>query len=270
MPVDQRRLQVLRDINEQLARSRLAVVAELAKATTTPPGVPNAAVVAALQPANCVVGNPQEVSLNINRRFVENGPRINTFDNTSTQWTAGLRGSVPMLTSWGYDAYLQKGTADQLSGRVNWGSASKFQQALRSIATGTCTVATGGCVPINVFGTPGSITPAMLNFINQTAVQTTFVSQQVAQVSVSGEVGVVQSPFASRPISMALGYEKREMKAGNLSDAPSQVNGEVLGTGAPLPDRTGTVKLSESFSSHKKKVENRLRALSLFTTPTLS
>ena len=197
--------------------------------------------------ANCAVGNTTEVTLNIGRRLVENGPRINTFDNTSLQWTAGLRGSLPVLSSWSYDAYLQKGTSDQLSTRINWGSASKFQQALRAVDATNCTVTAGSCVPINVFGQPGSITPAMLAFINQSAVQTTTVKQSVGQASVSGDLGPIKSPLAKLPISLALGFEAREVSAGNRSDAPSQVNGEVLGTGAPLPDRTGTIKLSEGF-----------------------
>lgn len=197
--------------------------------------------------SNCAVGNTQEVTLNIGRRFVELGPRINTFDNTSSQWTAGLRGAVPFLNSWSYDAYLQNGTSDQLSARINWGSATKFQQALRAVNATTCTVTTGGCVPINVFGAPGTITQPMINFISQTAVQTTTVTQKVAQASVSGDLGFVKSPLAQNPIALAIGYEQRELSAGNRSDAPSQINGEVLGTGAPLPDRTGKVRLNEGF-----------------------
>lgn len=198
--------------------------------------------------SNCAIGNTQEVTLNISRRFVENGPRINTFDNTSMQWTAGVRGSLPALDTWSYDAYLQKGTSDQLSTRINWGSASKFQQALRAVSTTACTVTTGGCVPINVFGQAGTITPAMLAFINQSAVQTTFVTQKVANGSLSGDLGKLKSPFTKQPISVVLGYEEREVSAGNRSDAPSQVNGEVLGTGAPLPDRTGKIQFAEGFT----------------------
>lgn len=197
--------------------------------------------------SNCVAGNAQEIRLNINRRFVENGPRINDFDNKTSQWTVGLRGSLPVLTSWGYDAYLSSGTSTQLSTRINWGSASKFQQALRALNPNTCTVTTGGCVPINVFGNPGSITPAMLGFINQTAVQSTSVDQDVMAASISGDAGNIKSPFANRPISLALGVESRKVVAGNQSDGPSQVNGEVLGTGAPLPDRRGTLELKEGF-----------------------
>jgi len=223
------------------------IAGENAKLTATPPGVPNAALIAALQPANCVLGNTQEVTLNLSRRITENGPRINDFDNTSTQWTAGVRGSLPFLNTWSYDAYLQRGTSDQLSTRVNWGSAGKLQQALRSVDPTRCTVTTGGCVPINVFGAEGSITPAMLAFFNQTSVQTTTVTQTISNASVSGDLGVVKSPFAKAPISLALGLEERTMSAGNLSDGPSQINGEVLGTGAPLPDRRGELSLKEGF-----------------------
>ena len=229
----------------QLCSAFLA--AELAKPTLTPPQVSNPGVVAALQPANCTLGNTQEVTLNISRRITENGPRINDFDNTTAQWTAGVRGSVPLLDSWSYDAYLQRGTSDQLSTRVNWGSASKLQQALRSVSPTACTVTTGGCVPINVFGAAGSITPAMLGFFNQTAVQSTTVTQTVKSLAVNGDLGVVKSPFSKAPVSMALGIEERTMSAGNLSDGPSQVNGEVLGTGAPLPDRRGELSLKEGF-----------------------
>jgi outer membrane receptor protein involved in Fe transport len=196
---------------------------------------------------NCAVGNPQELRLSINRRFVENGPRINDFDNNSQQWTAGVRGALPLFSGWNYDAYLQSGTSTQLSTRVNWGSATKFQQALRAVSSTACTVTTGGCVPINVFGAPGSITPAMLKFINQTAVQSTSVDQDVMLVSANGELGALKSPLALQPFSAALGFEKRKVTAGNLSDGPSQQNGEVLGTGAPLPDRRGSITLDEAF-----------------------
>ena len=196
---------------------------------------------------NCAVGNTQEITLNLSRRITENGPRINDFDNTTSQWTAGLRGSVPFLDSWTYDGYLQKGTSDQLSTRVNWGSASKLQQALRSVSPTACTVTTGGCVPINVFGAEGTITPAMLGFFNQTAIQSTKVTQTVKSFSLNGDLGVVKSPFAKVPVSLAVGVEDRTMSAGNLSDGPSQINGEVLGTGAPLPDRRGDLSLKEGF-----------------------
>lgn len=197
--------------------------------------------------ANCVAGNSTPISIVAARRFVEFGPRVNTFDNNTQQWTLGVRGALPFFDTWSYDGYLQKGTSAQTSARINWGSLSRLRQAVNATTTTRCVDTSNGCVPINLFGAAGSITPQMLAFINIPAIQTTSVEQRVANVSVSGELGMVKSPFARAPLSLALGAEQREIIAGNRSDGPSQVGGEILGTGAPLPDRRGSIKLAEGF-----------------------
>ena len=91
------------------------------------------------------------------------------------------------------------------------------------------------------------MTAAMLNFINLSSVTTTNVVQSVAAGSVSGEIGMLRSPLAQNPLNLAIGVEAREVKAGNRSDGPSQIQGEVLGTGAPTPDRRGSIKLQEAY-----------------------
>ncbi len=197
--------------------------------------------------ANCVAGDPTEVRLSIRRRFVELGPRINDFDNTTTSYTVGVRGALPYINDWSYDAYAQSGSSDQVSARVNWGSYSKVQQALRATNATTCTVNTNGCVPINLFGANGTLTQAMLAYVNLSAVQTTRVQQSVYNVSVNGDLGAIKSPFSKSPIGLALGAEQRKLTAGNRSDGPTQVQNEVLGTGAPTPDRTGSLQLNEGF-----------------------
>ncbi|WP_374658947.1 TonB-dependent receptor domain-containing protein [Inhella sp.] len=197
--------------------------------------------------ANCVVGNTTEVSMQVRRRFTEMGPRVNDFDNTLNQFTVGLRGDVPMI-DWSYDVYLQRGTADQVSKRIDWGSFSKLQQGLRAVNPNTCITNTNGCVPVNIFGGPGSMTQAMINWVNLASVSTTTVKQNVLAGTVSGEIGFLQSPLASAPVSLALGAEHRKVLGGNSSDGPSQIQGEVLGTGAPTPDRRGTLELKELYA----------------------
>ncbi|NBQ08657.1 MAG: TonB-dependent receptor, partial [Betaproteobacteria bacterium] len=59
--------------------------------------------------ADCVVGNATEIRANVARRFVEAGPRVYSYDNTTTQYTAGFRGLLPGGSGWTYDAYLQSG-----------------------------------------------------------------------------------------------------------------------------------------------------------------
>ncbi len=204
----------------------------------------DATVVGPLTPAQCA-DDTREVLLPLGRRFVEFGPRINDFKNTMFQWTAGLRGGI--VDNWSYDVYASLGKSDQLQTRINWGSYSKVQQALRALSTTDCLDTANGCVPLNVFGAAGSITPAMQKFINLDAVLTQQVEQKIYSASVSGDLGAVTSPFSGRPINVAFGVESRTVSAGNKSDAPTQINGEVLGTGAPQPDRSGELKLEEFF-----------------------
>ncbi len=196
---------------------------------------------------NCAVGSRETVELQINRRITEIGPRINTFDNETSQYTVGLKGTLPFLSNWGYDAYMTSGRAFQVSTRINWGSLARSRQALNAISTTACLDRSNGCVPLNVFGAEGTITPAQLAFFNVNAIQQQTVTQKVYSASFSGDLGELKSPLAKAPISLAIGAEQRTTTGSNASDGPSQIQGEVLGTGAPLPDRTGTLKLNEGF-----------------------
>ncbi|WP_395005543.1 TonB-dependent receptor domain-containing protein [Undibacterium sp.] len=193
--------------------------------------------------ADCVVGNSTIVPLTIGRRITELGPRFNDFDNKTLQYTLGTKGEL--AGSWSYDAYWSRGTADQTQIRKNWGSLSKVKQALNSVAVGKCVDASNGCVPLNVWGAAGSITPAQVGFINQSAILMQGVEQDVAAVSTTGDLGNIRSPWAKQPIQVAVSSEQRKVTAYTKSDAASQLQGEVLGTGAPTPDRTGTFKLKE-------------------------
>ncbi|RVU46205.1 TonB-dependent receptor domain-containing protein [Rubrivivax rivuli] len=199
--------------------------------------------------AGCVsgAGGTTIVQMQINRRITEIGPRINTFDNETSQYTVGVKGTLPFLSNWGYDAYMTSGRAFQVSTRINWGSLARSRQALNALSTTACTNTANGCVPLNVFGAEGSITPAMLAFFNVNAIQQQTVTQKVYSASFSGDLGPIKSPLAKAPISLAIGAEQRTTFGGNASDGPSQIQGEVLGTGAPLPDRSGTLKLDEGF-----------------------
>ena len=194
--------------------------------------------------ASCVEGNPTIVPLLVNRRFTELGPRYNNFDNKTLQYTIGLKGEIAY--DWTYDAYWTRGNADQVQTRRNWGSLAKVGQALNALNKTTCVNTANGCVPLNVFGAAGSITPAQLGFINQSALLLQNVQQDVALVSLSGDLGDrLVSPFAGKSINMALTAEQRKVMANTQSDSASQIQGEVLGTGAPTPDRSGQFSLKE-------------------------
>lgn len=201
-----------------------------------------------ITPANCVAGpaGTTEVPMAIGRRFTELGPRLNDFKNKWFQYTLGFRGDI--TDSWSYDVYYQRGEADQKQVRGNWGSLSKVQQALRAYSTSACTNTANGCVPLNIFGAEGTITQPMLNFINLNALVGQEVTQKVGAASVSGDLGdALNSPWSDLPIGVAVGVEYRKLNAANQSDGSSQIQGEVLGTGAPTPDRSGAFTLREAY-----------------------
>jgi iron complex outermembrane recepter protein len=220
------------------------------KGTTAAPGLfPGGAT-----DAKCVLGNATEFRANIARRFVEAGPRIYSYDNVSTQYTFGLRGAIPYLESWSYDAYYQTGRSDQTVTTGNGFSNSKLQQSVRALNTTSCTVGTGGCVPVNLFGAAGTITPAMLAYLSTPTFASTLVTQNVVAVSASGDIGVVTSPFAKSPLAVAVGFETRKVFGGNKSDAVIQTQGELLGSGAPTPDRSGELTFNETYAELKMPV----------------
>ena len=200
---------------------------------------------AMLDPTVCVVGNPTPVVMSLGRRFTEFGPRLTDNKNTMFQYTIGVRGDI--TDTWGYDAYFARGEADNTRTRVNWGSLSKLQQSLNATNVTTCINPANGCVPFNIFGAEGSITDAMKNFVNLDSIKQDFVDQEVGAASVSGDLGAFKSPFAENPIGLAVGAEYRRLSARNKSDGATQIQGEVLGTGAPVPDRKGFFTLKELF-----------------------
>jgi len=69
---------------------------------------------------------------------------------------------------------------------------------VRSLNATNCTVTTGGCVPINLFGAPGSITPQQLAFLAIPTFQTATTRQEVIAGNFAGEIDLIKSPLPER------------------------------------------------------------------------
>ncbi|MDF7776967.1 TonB-dependent receptor [Sphingomonas sp. AOB5] len=212
-----------------------------------------------ISPADCaaaaaVQGGPgtagyREIPVIAQRRFTEYGPRGNPVESTQFQVVAGIRGNI--TDSIKFDLYAQYGETNQNQSRENWGSFSKVQQALRAYRNGTgtavCTDTSNGCVPLNLFGSQGSITSAMLGFIDLDARIQRKTDQTVVSGTISGDLFGAHSPFAVAPIGFAVGFESRDIFSESLPDGPSQIQGEVLGTGARTPPDIGGYSVKEVY-----------------------
>jgi iron complex outermembrane receptor protein len=190
----------------------------------------------------CVAGNPTTVGMTLGRRFIEMGRRANDFDNQVLQYTIGAKGALPY--GWQYDAYWNRGRSDQLQSRQDYGSYSRVGQALNALNTARCVDPSNNCVPLNVFGPVGTVTPAMIQFFNLDSLLQQSVRQDVAAVTLSGDLAAT-SPWSGQPVNLAVALERRGLRAYSVSDLASQLPGEVLGSATPTPDRAGRIDMRE-------------------------
>lgn len=215
------------------------------------------------------------------RRLSEYGPRGNPIESTMFQVQSGLRGNI--TDDIRFDVSAQYGETSQNQQRVNWGSSSKVQQALLAYTNAAgqrvCANPANGCVPLNLFGAEGSILPDQIGFIDLDAQIRRLVQQGVVTGSISGDLFGLTSPFASSPIAFSVGAEYRKLKASATPDAPSQIQGEVLGTGARTPPDVGQYDVKEIFGEiiipliedgfiHKATIEAGIRYSDYSTTGT--
>ena len=182
-----------------------------------------------------------EVLTQIGRRFTEAGPRLTNFVGTTFQITGGARGALTKSLNW--ELVGSYGQADFVNAQSGQGLASRAQAALRGCPAGS----PAGCVPLNIFGAEGTLTPAMFNFLN---VRTfAFVQSKLTTVegSVTGDLGF-SSPWSDEKVGIAVGGEYRRYGASSGGDAASSTAGEVLGAGAPSLPLRGKYSSKEAFA----------------------
>jgi iron complex outermembrane receptor protein len=166
------------------------------------------------------------------RRMVENGPR--RFNQTVDTWygNATLDGRFNMMgRDWFWDInglYGRNKAKQVMYGNVN---ALHVQQALGDPAACTGLPGLDGigtCTPFNIFGGVGSITPAMLDFIN-------FIQNDSSEQKLWGVTANVSGSLADLPggpLGIAFGVEHRDqwgrfdpdpiVAAGHGSDIPAE------------------------------------------------
>lgn len=188
-----------------------------------------ASVTAATLPAGtdctAAIAAGTEVPTQIGRRFTEFGPRLTTFVSQSFQITVGARGAVTPTINWNVSG--QYGESSFTNTSEGQGIFDRLQAGIRNCPAGS----PGGCVPINIFGADGTLSQEALNFINVPTFAFVNTSLATVDAGLEGDFGVA-SPWASTPISFAVGGEFREYRGSSRGDGLSATPGQVLGQGA--------------------------------------
>ena len=188
----------------------------------------------------------QSVVGNLQRRFVEAGPRTNDFESNVFQFSGGFRGDI-LDTGWAYDISAQFGESVQVQTSGSFGLFDNLQQGLFAIDENTCVDPSGGCVPLNLFNEIGTFTEEQFAFVDVEASTTTAVTQTVLQANFSGDLGGFTSPWADDVIGVAIGGEYRELTADSSGDFLSQQPGALLGAGGADPAVAGRFDVIEGY-----------------------
>lgn len=199
---------------------------------------------------NNVVDADDALLVSINRRTPELGARSTTFNTDQFQLVAGLKGFFN--DTWAYDVSLQHGETNRVNTNAGYTNVANIADALDATDESTCAVG-GSCVPINLFGGLGTITPEMAAFASATAFATTEYQQRVFSAIIDGPFDSVVSPFAESGLAMSFGYEYREEIANFNPDeclklAPASCLGGAGGNSLPVG---GSFKVNEWFTEGK-------------------
>ncbi len=181
-------------------------------------------------------GNPANYD-QIRRRFVEGGPRhfsqtVDTFYLTGT-----LEGTFHIGDHrffWDLNAIEGLNDAKQtFTGNVN---DARVQQALGPVAS-----CTGPCVPLDLFGGPGTITADQLAFITFTERDRSKQNLTDFTANISGDL----FNLPGGPIGIAAGYEHRYQYG---SFDPDPVIAAGLGADIPAQPAHGSTKADEVYA----------------------
>ena len=220
----------------------------LPAAAATQFGLANGLTAAQIAAARAATGtsdpNYRTFTTALSRRTPEVGPRVSNYQTTIFDYKAGVK--VGLTDSLNLDvsgAYGESENTQTLQGYV---LTSRVRQALLANSTTTCITATNGCVPLNVFGANGSITPDQVAFITGESTTTVRTSLAQARALLTGDLGFA-SPFASDSINFAAGTEYRKYRASQRSDSLAQQAGELGGAGGAAPNIDGGYEVYEGY-----------------------
>src|SRR5713101_3875340 len=175
----------------------------------------------------------------VSKRLNEFGNRVFVQDIDSFRVVIGLDGTLPqeapgVLKGWFWDLSLNYGRT--VSANVKQGNL--FIPALRDAVGPSWVDADGvphcgtspatnitGCVPLNLFGGPNSITPDQITGLTYTGVSRGVNQMTAFQFNTSGELFRLLS---DRPVGIAVGYEYRIVSGENIPD-PITVQGNTTG-----------------------------------------
>jgi len=172
------------------------------------------------------------LSMQLRRRTVEFGARSELFNTDQFSILTGVEGEL--YGDWMYDASYQYGETNRVTTRGGYTNLGNIQNALDTTDGVNCKNGVSSCVPLNLFGGLGTITPAMAAYSTATALQTQAYTQEIILITADGPIEAIKSPWSAEELSISVGYEHRK-ETGSLEpdeclkEAPASCQGGAGG-----------------------------------------
>jgi len=183
------------------------------------------------------------VDVGLRRRMIELGPRLSDYQTRTWDFRAGVRGDI--TDTIGFDVFGARGITDSVQHVSGYALLSRVRDALLATNTETCLSGNDGCVPLNVFGLGGTITPDMANYITDASSIATDVKLSQARGTINGDTPL--QLWAKNPVSFAVGAEYRKYTSHITPDSLAQ-SGDLGGFGGAPPAVTGGLDVYEGFA----------------------
>ncbi len=186
---------------------------------------------------NGVVDAQDTLQIQYRRRTLELGERSTTYDNKSWQFLTGVRGELG--AGWDYDLSYQRGESTRSNVNAGYTNVANIENAVNAVSTTECANGDEACVPINLFGGFGAITPEMAAYSGATAIEKQVYSQSIVSASISGILEQVKLPTANTGLALSFGAEYREEEGETTPDeclklAPASCLGGAGGNTLPI------------------------------------
>lgn len=171
--------------------------------------------------------NPFGVDLSVARTIGEQplrGRRQSQVTSDVARFVGGIEGEIG---GWTWDVSYNHQNLDQLTFTGEGVLRDRLLQAAGD--SDDCRAAGNGCVPINLLGGPGSITPEMLDFISADSYSSAKASMQSAVANVAGTLFAMPAG----DVRMAIGTEFRRERYSLDNDRNAELNAFIARSVSP-------------------------------------
>jgi iron complex outermembrane recepter protein len=173
--------------------------------------------------------------IDIRRRMIEAGNRRFLQEQDTFRIVTGVEGDIP-FNNWKWNAHYNFGRTSGVEFKEGLFVLSRVQNALGPSYVdgdgvahcGTPGAEIPGCVPLDLFGGPGSITPEMLESITYTGIARGFTTLNSGQVGARGKLA--DTPWDGF-VGLAVGGEYRHLAGESIPD-PITASGDTTGNKA--------------------------------------